>query len=73
MSVDSFLAVISSVLSILTARVILNYFSTVLLVDRNLLTRLDSLLIFTVGCMITAQVLSIQLVCNYIFCIRMLA
>ena len=56
MSLDTFLAVLSSVLSILTARIILSYFSTVLLVNRNLLTRLDSLLIFTLGCMITAQV-----------------
>ena len=56
MWVDTLLAILSSLLSLLTARVILNYFSTVLLADRNLLTRLDSLYVFNIGSVITVQV-----------------
>ena len=57
MWVDTLLAILSSLLSLLTARVILNYFSTVLLADRKLLTRLDSLYVFNIGSVITVQVL----------------
>ena len=61
MWVDSLLAILSSLLSLLTARVILNYFSTVLLADRNLLTRLDSLYVFNIGILITVQVIRTNL------------
>ena len=56
MEVNTLLAILSCVLSILTAWIILNYFSTVLPVHRNLLTRLDSLFIFSLASALTVQV-----------------
>ena len=56
MSLDTLLAVLSSALSILSARVILDYFSTVLLKNRNILTRLHSLLIGVTAAVVAVTV-----------------
>ena len=60
MEVDTLLAILSTILSILTAWIILNYFSTVLPVHRNLLTRLDVFFIFSWASALTVQVKAVH-------------